>query len=436
MTARDDGFGRRIIEHLNRPPQDALEAAVVLEAWVGLSADDALSVGRATLARGVGAPPPRARVLSASSDRSLAPGDIGFVVGVLFIGFWVSHLATEFGPVAVDRAWRIALPASLGAQWALRRRYLAGPDGLGRLRAGLAPVAIPFLAVLAMFRLFGEGGWLAAALTLIWTGGFVLARRGWGLGFGIALVVGAVTLGTGLPAWWVLGVTMVAVVISTAAGLVTTPASPRVPAPWLRALPAGAIGAGLGLLLVVEPKFAWHAHGVLPALTVVPALLGSLWSGYHMTSLWEVLPAALTSATVSNRVGPRGQLVGRVAIQLLVGAVARLAAAAAIASAGVFAWVVLTREQDRRIVGNLLLAHAMLALAGLAVALVEAFGRWVWAVLAVAAGLATSLGLPVLVNRPTPGERIFFGAVAITFVAGPALAAMLRSPDRTIAAAI
>ncbi len=423
-----------VVERLGRAPQDGLEAAVVLEAWLGLPASEALEAGHETL---TGADSPHEssrRRATGSSERSLALGDVGFVIGVLFIGFWVSHLANDLGVTRVDSAWRIALPTSLGFQWALRRRYLAGLDGLGRLRNGAREVLIPF-GLLVLAGLATPGGALASALFIVWTAGFVVARRGWGLTFGIALVIGAALLGRGLGAWTIVGLATGGALGGAAMALRSFPPSARLPAPWLRSAPAAAIGAGMGLLLVVEPKFAWHASGVLPALTVVPSLVGSLWAGFHMTGLWEVLPPALADSTVSAG-STRSHQAAKVALFLLVGALLRLVTAAALASGAVMTWVIVRDEPDRRIVATLLLAHGVLAIAGLAVALVEAFGRWLWAMVAVAIGLLVSTGLHFVVSHPSPGVRILVGACAAVAVAFPPLLAILARPERTIAGAV
>ena len=66
----DEQRARRLIEaRLGRPPQDALEAAVVLEAWAGVPAQRALEAARALMpARprealvSRAAPPPPSRV--------------------------------------------------------------------------------------------------------------------------------------------------------------------------------------------------------------------------------------------------------------------------------------------------------------------------------------------------------------------------------------
>ena len=419
--------------HLGRAAQDPLEIAVVLEAWGGVAPDLSLPLARAIapMATAFASSDDRTVVVG-SADRSLAMGDVGFVIGVLFVGFWISSLADEFGLVAVDRAWRLALPVSLGAQWLLRRRYLSGPDGLGRLRC--EPwIALPGVAVLGALALVRPGGLLAVALTTIWVGGFILTRRGWGPVFGLGLVLGAATLKLGLSPRVIIGSAASMAVVSGVAAVWGSPRSRRRAGPWQRAVPAGLIGAGMGFLLVIEPRFAWHAQGILPALTVVPSLFGSLWGGLHMTRLWEVMPQVLVNTSVRRRSDGR---IGRLTSRLLAESMLRLLLGAAIASSAVMAWVV-ADGQPREITRSLLIAHGVLAVAGLCVALLEAFGRWGYALLATAFGCAVATGLHgVLGHDITPGVRILWGAIACTVASTPPLVALLREPDRNIAAAL
>jgi O-antigen ligase len=85
----------------------------------------------------------------------------------------------------------------------------------------------------------------------------------------------------------------------------------------------------------------------------------------------------------------------------------------------------------------LLIAHGVLALAALSIALLEAFGRWGWALLATVLGCVVAFGVDRVIDRSfTPGARILVGAlVALAAAAGP-LVALLREPDRNLAAAL
>ena len=127
---------------LHRPPIDRFEAAVTLEAHDGLGAAHALGVGRRFAEQGRFLSGEMADPNAVDTDLidrvPVAPspdepdrakrllGEVVFMISVLMVGFWVSSMADELGLAAVDHAWRIALPASLGAQWFLRRRYLSG----------------------------------------------------------------------------------------------------------------------------------------------------------------------------------------------------------------------------------------------------------------------------------------------------------------------
>ena len=418
---------------LGRAAQDPLEIAVVLEAWGGVAPELSLPLAIAIAPQAIVLESGTERAATiAPADRSMALGDVGFVIGVLFVGFWISSLADEFGLVAVDRAWRFALPVSLGAQWLLRRRYLSGADGLGRLRR--EPwVALPLLAVLGGIALVRPGGLLAVALTTIWVCGFILTRRGWGPAFGLVLILGAATLKLGLPPRVIIGSAALLATLGAVAAVRGSPPSLRRPGPWQRAVPAGLIGAGMGFLLVIEPRFAWHAQGVLPALTVVPSLIGSLWGGLHMTRLWEVMPHVLANTSVRRRGEGR---IGRLTSRLLLESMLRLVLGATVVSAAVMLWVV-ADGQPREITRSLLVAHGVLAVAGLCVALLEAFGRWGYALAATVFGCAVATGLHTVVGHDiTPGVRILWGAVACTVASTPPLVALLREPDRNIAAAL
>lgn len=189
----------------------------------------------------------------------------------------------------------------------------------------------------------------------------------------------------------------------------------------------------MGLLLVVEPEFAWSAKGVLPALTVVPSLVGSLWGGMHMTKLWEVMPRVLSTTAIQDRTS---RVVGVPTVRLLASSLMRLVIGATLLSAVVAVWVetFVSDPPGRQITYSLLIAHGVLAVAGLSVALLDAFGRWGWAFTATMCGLTSALVVPRLhVAAVTPGVRILLGALVCAVVAVPPLVRTLFEPDRNIA---
>ena len=155
-----------------------------------------------------------------------------------------------------------------------------------------------------------------------------------------------------------------------------------------------------------------------------------------MARLWDVMPQVLVSTSVRKR---HEGLAGHLMMRLLGESIARLILGAALGSLAVMGWVRIdgtVSPGDRRIFASLLVAHGVLAVAGLCVALLEAFGRWLWGILAVSTGLGVALALGHWMDRLTPGARIAGGALAALVVAIGPLLALLQEPDRNLAAAL
>ncbi len=419
-------------DHLERPAQDVLEAAVVLEAWGGSAPGEAFSLPE-VLRRSATLPFAARSVRSDPPDAALALGDIGFVVGILGMGFYLSTLTGDLGPSTVDMAWRVALPISLALQWGMRRRYLSGADGLGRLRND-PRVAVAVVLIMAMCSVVPPGGWLAACLIGIWVGGFLITRLGWGLAFGASLLGGAALLRSGADGRIVLPCLAVASLVVAAWGVWHRSSSDRLPGGFARAVAAGFIGAGVGGILVLEPRFAWTGGAGLVAVTVVPALLGSVWGGWHMGRLWKVLPEALVRQPFAVD-GPSAPI--SVVYSLLGGAIARLIGGAVVFSMPIVMWAAAVDGPVAQVI-TLLVAHLLLGLAGLAVSLHEAFDRWGTALLAVGVGCLTCVVVNAFDPRHhwVPGSRIAFGALAAVIVSGPALLRLVSAPARTLAARV
>ena len=418
--------------HLERPTQDRLEAAVVLEAWGGVAPGEAFGLASAPRRAPDASFQPRV-VRSEPLDPSLALGDLGFVAGVLGMGFYLSTLTNDLGARSVDMAWRIALPLSLAIQWAIRRRYLSGSDGLGRLRNDPRVLGV-VVAAMAVCLPIRPGGWLAACLVGIWVGGFIITRLGWGLVFGLALLTGAGVLRAGASPRLVLPVLTVLALTTASAGVWRHRSSDRLPGGKDRALAAGLIGAGVGGVLVLEPRFLWDGRAALVAITVVPALLGSVWGGWHMGKLWRVLPDALVKQPFSSSGGGRSITVVRA---LLVGALARVVLGASLGSVPIVAWAS-SGAGPVDDVWALLIAHLCLGVAGLAVSLLEAFDRWGTALLAVGAGCVACVVVNLLdpAHDLVPGSRIGIGALVVIVMSGPTLLMLVTSPARTLAARV
>ena len=419
-------------EHLDRPSQDGLEAAVVLEAWGGSAPGEAFALAPVERSQGAAAFVARS-VRSEPLDAALALGDVGFVVGILGMGFYLSTLTAELGAGTVDMAWRLALPVSLALQWAMRRRYLSGADGLGRLRNDRR-VGLIICGAMLLCSAMPPGGWLAACLIGIWVGGFLITRLGWGLAFGATLLAGAGLLRIGVTPRVVLPGLACASLAVAAWGVARRPPSDRLPGGLPRSLAAGLIGAGVGGILVLEPRFAWTGGAALVAVTVVPALLGSVWGGWHMGRLWKVLPEALVRRPFTID-GPDAQVT--VVRSLFAGALFRLVSGAVLVSVPIVVWAAILDGPVGHVLA-LLGAHLLLGVAGLVVSLHEAFDRWGTALVGVVAGCITCAVVNVLdpSHHMVPGSRIALGALAAIVAAGPALVRVVSAPARTLAARV
>ncbi len=443
---------------LGREPIDRFEAAVTLEAHHGFPAAEALAIGRHLAQSGhiahtavdsvrkLVSHPSRldttkhGTTAKTSTERSVEFGrlfgEIIFIISVLMVGFWVSSMTTELGIGPVDHAWRIALPVSLGAQWFLRRRYLSGEEGLGRLRREPL-VAAAVLAIVALLGFIGAR-WIGSVLALLWSAGFLVARRGWWFPQFVVLVaaINVQQLVTN-PKPLLVGIALTAVVFAMIAVL-TSPETDRNASPWHAGVLAAGVGAGLGSLLVVEPEFVWAVRIPLPILTVLPSLLGSVWGAAHVSSLWQVLPDRLRATPLSSS---SGAAAGRSVRRLILASIARVALLTAIGSALILLWAG-QGKQSGHITDRLLAAHAVLAVAGLCVSLLEGFGRAGLALSCVLCGLFAALRGPDWaaslfdITSFQPGTHLLVAAVVTMTTSLIFLLIQIRDPARSIAAGI
>jgi hypothetical protein len=418
-----------IEERLGRPMLDELEAAVVLEAFAGLEADLSLQIGRnAAQFRSTVVEAPKAKIRERPKlDWRSVVSDAAFIVGVLAIGFWLSGQGTKLGTLAVDRSWRLALPISLGAQWFLRRRVLVGPDGLGRLRREswlFGPAALALVGL----SLVPNGGVIAAALVATWVAGFLVSRRGWGLAHMGA--VGLTLAGANwLPNWAVFLSLVTTSLVLAAAALAASPASDRMAGSFARSLPSGCIGLCLAIILVAEPPILWGATPLQASLTVVPALFGALAGGLWMTRIWTTVPQSLA------RTGIGSKRVSLASVRVFAEAVVFSLVIVQVVSLAVLFWLRRNPEVDRT-ARWLLVAHATLAVAGLCVSSLEAFGRWGAGLFAAAGGAVGAWLVAPEISVSGPGSRIFVGAAIALVIAAPVLIATLLRPAHRIVVAV
>jgi hypothetical protein len=422
---------RRLVEaRLGRPPQDALEAAVVLEAWAGVPAQRALETARALMPR-LPAGPLASTSRPATSRRppGLLLEGTAFIVTVAAIALWAEPLAAALGVDTVKRALGLALPLTLALQWALVTRHLGRPSGLAglvRRRGALAFAATVLVAVPA--ALLGPAGTLAGLLTVTWTGGSILIRRGWAAGYCIVVVAAVPAMLAGAPALGIVAVVSAITASAVACALTTAGAwSAAIPGRWSRTLGAGLTGAGIGVVLVGDPSVSWTG-GAAPALALLPSAAGALWAGQHLWKLADAFPRALAGVPACEApAGPSARWPAP--LTTLLAAVWRLAALTVTGSAALLA---LTPWLGVGASAGVLAGFGSVALATLLVGLLGSLGRPSFAAAGVAGAIAAEM-VARLADAPFAGAALLAGGTFAVLVLLPAALALLARPARTLA---
>jgi hypothetical protein len=426
-------YAAGVIEaRLGRGAQDVLEAAVVLEAWGGMQAGSALSLG----SRVVPPRPPRwtpGRLTTEESGRrdGILSEAIALIIAILAVASWAGPLSRQVGTAVLEQAIMIALPMTLALQWAIRSRYLSRRAGLACLAHDrLVLCALALFGIEAPLVLLRPHGLLAGLLLAIWVGGTVLARRGWGLAYGLLLLGAVIGLDAGLPAYPLLeGLTAIILV----AGVIAVRSSgERSNAPVGRvgrALGAGAIGGALGVLLVGDSSLGWGVHGAFPALALLPSVLGSFWGGYHLWKFYDAIPRGLQGVTLdrANERSLRGP-----AMSIFLGSLLRLLGTTVVLSGVVILIAQWTSGTNRL---SLFVGFGCVALVTMLVNLLESMAIVRWALSAAVASVAAELALRefVLARAPVPGTALIAGAAVGILVALPPLLRLLLRPGRVLA---
>ncbi len=429
-------YAAGVIEaRLGRGAQDVLEAAVVLEAWGGVRAGRALSLG----SRVVPPKPPRwtpGRLTTEEPGRrdGILSEAVALIMAILAVASWAGPLSRQVGTASLQQAIVIALPLTLALQWAIRSRYLSRRSGLACLAhdrlvlcaLGLFVIEVPLL----LLRPYGP---LAGMFVAIWVGGTVLARRGWALPYGLLLVAAVIGLEAELPAYPLLEVLTAVVLIGSVVAIRTGEEHSNEPAGRVgRALWAGAIGAALGGLLVGDPSLGWGVHGAFPALALLPSVLGSFWGGYHLWKFYDAVPRGLqgTSLTQANKRNRRGAAMG-----IFLGAILRLVAVTVVLSGAVILIAQWTSGTNRL---SLFVAFGCVALVTMIVNVLESLAYARWALFAAGASVATELTLSnvALVHAPVPGAALIAGTLVGILVALPPLLMLLMRPGRVLATSL
>ncbi|HEY3775902.1 MAG TPA: hypothetical protein VGL69_23065 [Solirubrobacteraceae bacterium] len=419
---------------LGRAPRDVIEATVVLEAWAGLPAGNAMAAARTLIQTdtATASVPGRIDAVDPAHRQSVALESLALILSILSVAAWATPLSRAFGAQTLAEAIRIALPVAVAVQWALRSRYLSLSSGMALLAGdGLAVVALAFLGVVAPLLLIPGCGRIAAILVAIWVGGAVVTRRGWGLLYSLALTGAAVALDDGVDAVLVLLLLTAGVLAATFAGVISSRAeTDERPGGVSRTTLAALLGACVGVLLMADPSLGWGVRGLHPAISLVPSVAGSLWGGYHLWNLYEAVPQGLSGVAPlrASRRTMRGP-----AMALFLGAAARLVVATVVLSAVVIALGRWTHGTDRP---SVFIAFGCVALVSLQVSLLEALGRQRAALMAIAAALTVELAWPHLVGSGISGGALAAGAIVGILLTLPPLITLLSRAGRVLATAL
>jgi hypothetical protein len=326
----------------------------------------------------------------------------------------------------------VALPLTLALQWGLRGRYLDRPKGLSQLadqRWGLLAVAGAVLCVPSI--VLGLSGALAGLLTVTWTGATILIRRHWVGAYVVTILVGTAAMIANAAPLAVVGVIGAVTMIAVALALrVSGRPAHQVSGRWGRALVTGAIGAGLGLMLVLDRTVSW-TDGAVPALALLPSTVGSFWGGYHLRHLEQAIPGAVSGVAASD---PHTRRLAWPALSVLLGALGRLLLLSAGLSAALLALTPWLGSSARGT--GVLVGFGLFALGALLVSLLESMGRGRWALIAVACAAALEEVIRVRGTDPFPGTGLAVGGSVAVILVLPAVIGLLSRPASTLATAL
>lgn len=427
-----EGAGAVVQARLGRTPQDVLEAAVVLEAWGGLPAEAALRLGpRVVLPSLRSSDPRRWRPAGTEGRKAVVAEGIGLLTAILAIAAWAGPLSAAIGDGAFELALRIALPATLALQWAIRSRYLSRRAGLVCLAEDRWAFIPAVVAVELCLAAVPGSGPVAAMLVAVWCGGTLLTRRGWGPAYAALLVAATIGLWCGLPAIGSL-VVLTAATVATAAAAVGTASGLALAPPGRlgRALAAGLVGALLGVLLIGDPSLGWGIQGAFPALALVPSVVGSFWGGYHLWRFHDEVPRGLRGVELSRA---SASMLRGPATELVLAALCRLIGITVVLSALVLAIAGWTSGTDAV---SLFVAFGCAALVCMFVSLLESLGYVRWALFSAASALAVELIVAVWIGASLAGAGLIAGGIVGTLLALAPLVGVLRFPGRMLATAL
>jgi hypothetical protein len=432
MSLLDPRRARAVVEaRLGRPVQDSLEAAVVLEAWYGLQAREALDRGRALIGH-AGAPARRGRHIDEQepSRRNARTDGISLVLAIVAVAMWAAPLSAMLGAAVWDTAVRIALPLTFALQWVMWSRHFSKGEGLGSMRAEGPAAIVGLAAIAAVLVSLGDGGAVAALLLISWTSGTVLVSRGWGVLYATVLALVGLGLQLELDAYALLGGAALCSIAAVAAAVATSGPPTSSPGNWYQALVVGAIGAGLGALLVTDHTIGWGFYGALPALALIPSAVGGLWGGLHLSRVHVELPRVLRETPAAH--ADAAHLTGP-GLAILAGSVLRLGLATVVLSA---MCMLAGPWTSGTIATSLFVGFGCLALATLLVSLLVSLGRMAWALAAVSVAVLVEVAVELPTALAHPGSGLIAGGLIASALVLPPLVKLFLRPGRALATAV
>lgn len=431
MRLSSELANRRVDAALGRAPQDDLEAAVVLESW-GVSPELALEVAGA--APGAGAPlagPPTVAEVGNRAQDALETA--GLLAGVLAATVWAGPVVAALGPAALD-AWRVALPLTLTLQWALRRYYpsVSGHERLERLGslrtppwalgAVLLAVAVPVL--LALCPLAGA----AISLSVLWTCGLLLTRRGWAPVYLALLLFCFLSAHLRLPLFPMIGDETETALALAAVAVVSSRPAVHLHGAGADAARSACIGGLLGLMIVGVGLSGSETSLRLVGLALCPSLIASALWFLVVGTFWQVLrPGAELGASsgslaeihrasrIINLVGVSGYLTATIVFSVPAVLIAHVTGIATPDCVAVVAEL------------------GLVGLAGALLAWLEAVGRAPVAMAVLALAIAAGLFLHAA-GVPDVGAYGAIAAAAVTVIACEGVAYRLHAEPEWMAA--
>lgn len=404
MSEHDDLQVDLVVAKLNGPPQDALHAAVVLEAWAGQSSATTLQdtqrmTGADLPLRGPSLDP-------VPADSLIDIKEFTVLVTVLASVFlWLPALRDLLGGETVSTTMAWALPVALAIDRGLRIRYLA-TGHVQTINPAMWWLNLVAGAVLATAWMVSDAAQIGASLAIIWGYAGVLAVRRWPLAFINIVIAVASWLYFGGDVVIALTVGAIAVLAATTAAVLTTASEQRIPETVWVTVAAAITGASAGVLLTSE-RDLWTDRSWWLGAAVLLVSLSGWWASARITQLWVELPSQLASVSIDR---DRHQWGGLVVSSAVAGALTRVVLPT---YALLLALVVMGETGAAILVGAFAMFSVSMLLLGLVVATKHWFEASIASVLAAAVAVVMPgdvTGLPMLAGAAVAVAG--YGAIA------------------------